>query len=36
MQQMKDDIIKLIQGIEDQGTLKIIYQFIRGIKSGRQ
>lgn len=36
MQQLRQDIVKLIQDIEDLGTLKIIYQFVRGLKSSRK
>ena len=35
MKQIQDDIIKLLRGIHDIGTLKVIYHFIRGLKSGR-
>lgn len=36
MQKLRDEIIKLIEELEDERTLKVIYQFIRGIKSGRK
>ena len=35
VQQLKEEIIKLIQEIKDEKTLKFIYQFIRGLRSGR-
>ena len=35
MQQIRHDIIKMVCDITDMGKLKVIYQFIRGIKSGR-
>ena len=35
MQKLRENIIKLIEEIEDEGKLKIIYQFIRGIKGGQ-
>ena len=33
MEKLRRDIIKMIQVIDDLGTLRIIYHFIRGIKS---
>ena len=33
MEKLRRDIIKMIQAIDDLGTLKMIYQFIRGLKS---
>lgn len=36
MQRLHDEIIKMIEGMEDERTLKVIYQFIRGLKSGRK
>lgn len=36
MQKLRNDIIAIIQEIEDLDTLKIIYQFIRGIRSSRK
>lgn len=33
MQELRRNIIKMIQAIDDLGTLKLIYQFIRGLKS---
>lgn len=36
MQELRRNIIALIQEIEDLDTLKVIYQFIRGIKSSRK
>ena len=35
MQQLQNQIIKLIQGIKDEKKLKLIYHFIRGMLSGR-
>lgn len=35
MQQIRHDIIKMVCDIADKEKLKVIYQFIRGIKSGR-
>lgn len=35
MQQIRENIIKLIEEMEDEGKLKMIYQFIRGIKGSR-
>lgn len=34
MQKLRENIIKLIEEIEDEKKLKVIYQFIRGIKGG--
>lgn len=36
MEKLRRDIIALIQAIEDLETLKIIYQFVRGIKNSRK
>lgn len=33
--ELQNEIIKLIQDIKSLEKLKIIYQFIRGIRSGR-
>lgn len=33
MEKLRRDIIKMIQAIEDLETLKLVYQFIRGLKS---
>ena len=35
MERIRRDIVKMIQAIEDLGTLKMIYQFIRGLKSSQ-
>ena len=36
MQSIRDEIIKAIEEMNDEKTLKVIYQFIRGLKSGRK
>ena len=36
MQQLRQEIVKLIQDIKDLDTLKVIYQFIKGLISGRK
>lgn len=36
MQELRRGIIKMIQAIDDLETLKMIYQFIRGIKSSHK
>lgn len=36
MQWIRDEIIKLINEMDDERTLKVIYQFIRGLKSGHK
>ena len=36
MQWIREEIIKLIEELEDEKTLKVIYQFIRGLKSSRK
>ena len=36
MQELRRSIIKMIQAIDDLETLKLIYQFIRGIKSSHK
>ena len=33
MGELRRNIITMIQAIDDLGTLKLIYQFIRGLKS---
>lgn len=36
MHKLRSDIILLVQEIKDLDTLKMIYQFIRGIKSSHK
>ncbi len=35
VKQLQDEIIKMVKEIKSIKTLKIIYHFIRGIRSGR-
>lgn len=35
MEKLRRDIIALVMKIEDLETLKLIFQFIRGLKSSR-
>lgn len=36
MQWIRNEIIKTIEDMKDESTLKVIYHFIRGLKSGRK
>ena len=35
MQQLQKEIIKLVQEIKSEEALKILYYFIKGLRSGR-
>ncbi len=36
MEKLRREVITMIQAVDDLGTLKLIYQFIRGLRSSRK